>query len=230
MKSLILFIIWGWLAVGFASPLQSHHAAVAKLRASGGGSPPPTFLVDENFDGSGTPTNWFTLGSDFDYAFGGSQVLRLSATGQYAGVSDGTVLNHGELYGKFRVTVTTMPSSFDILFSLKDASYTEVYSITINSTGTLNVGSLGVFATTTDAIALNTDTWVYWRHRKSSGSADGVSSVGFSLTETRPTAGTNFAGGITGTEPDNTTQTFTYTANGGVFLIDNFQIATTTFN
>lgn len=38
MKSIILILLWGWLAVGFAAPVQSHHAALARKKAAAGGS------------------------------------------------------------------------------------------------------------------------------------------------------------------------------------------------
>jgi len=62
-------IALGW-ALLWSSPLwatvQGHHAAVARLKAGGGG---PTYLLEEDCEGSGKPGTWSDGGSpDWDYA------------------------------------------------------------------------------------------------------------------------------------------------------------------
>ena len=62
-------IALGW-ALLWSSPLwatvQGHHAAVARLKAGGGG---PTYLLEEDCEGSGTPGTWSDGNSpNWDYA------------------------------------------------------------------------------------------------------------------------------------------------------------------
>ena len=229
MKSIITFLLCLTAALGWSLPIQSHHAAVARLRVAGGGGGGPTFIIDEDFEGTGTPSSWYVSGADFDYAAAaliGSQSARLSANAQYIGISDGGVLNHVELYGKFRFKPETLPTgSFCKIMELQNSSFVAVMTIVIQPSGALECGG----TPTSDTMTAGTSYWIYWHYLKGTGS-NAVTECGFSSTETRPTSGTKYSGITNANSTTNATQTQTYISSGAVLVQDQFQISTTAFN
>ena len=59
MKSIITFLLCLTAALGWSLPIQSHHAAVARLRAAGGGGGSPLELISSysGFSDAGTGSN-----------------------------------------------------------------------------------------------------------------------------------------------------------------------------
>lgn len=198
--------------------------------AAGGGG--PTLLVDENFEGTGTPSGWFSGSADFDYsaaALAGSQSLRVSGS-QTPGVLDGGALNHGELWGKFLYNPEALPTSFTRIANLRDSGFNYLLEIYILSTGILRLSSGGtIFTDTADAVSAGSTYRVYWRYKKGTG-ANQIAELGFAITDARPTTGNKFAGGSNGTGTANGTQLFFESLNSSIHVIDNVQVAATTFN
>lgn len=202
--------------------------------AGGGG---PTLLIDEGFEGTGTPTGWFSSGaSDWDYAtspLAGAQSLRVTAAGSsVAFLTDGGVLNHTEAWGKLLLRIDALPSSFSRLFVIRDSGFSEIFILTINSTGTLTVQDTGgtVFQTTTDAMSVSTLYRVYWHYRKGTG-ANAVCEGGFATTDARPVAGNKYAGGSNGVPTTNATNFYFAPANSAAFVLDSVQASiAATFN
>ncbi len=189
-------------------------------------------LVDEGFEGVGTPVRWYVSGASFDYATApaplvGTESLRLSTDGQYAGIN--AVLNHDELWGKFRVNVTTLPSSdFMELLKIQDVSeYTGVLSVYVNASGSIGTNS---GTATTDVITAGTSYWIYWHYKHVAGSNLGTQEVAFSTTETRPSSGSKWTGDTTHTTGGRAVTFQFATSMGAAYIVDQVQVSTLPFD
>ena len=197
----------------------------------GGGGGSPTFVINEGFEGAGTPAGWFNSGADFDYTTSplvGTQSVRAASNGVYCLYLSGGALNHPEIWGKMKVRVDSLPSTFSQIFKVTDGAGTVGAELVLLSTGVLDFGS-GITATTADGMAAATDYWVYFRYTKGTGS-NSICSIGFSATETRPTSGTKFATTSGSFGAVNAETSFFTVSNGAVVVFDNLQISTTAFD
>ena len=196
------------------------------VSAAGGGGGSPSFLINEGFESAGTPSGWYVNLASFDYsaaALIGSESARLSANGQYIGLTDGGVLNNAELYGKFRLKVETLPTGSSCkLIELWNTGFGSVLNFSVQPSGAIS----GPGGDTTDVITAGTSVWIYWHYLKGTGS-NGVEEVGFATTETRPTSGTKYSGTTGSLATTNATQFQTAITNGAVLVIDQFQMAAT---
>jgi hypothetical protein len=204
-------------------------------RASSGGGG-PSFIINEDFEGTGTPSGWFRGGAaDFDYTaspLAGSQSLRNATGSDYAVYLSGGALNEAEIWGKLLFKPEALPSTFSQCFLLNDGSFNTIFQMVLNASGTLTVADngAGVFQITTDAMSAGTLYRLYFHYKKGTGS-NGIAEGGFATTDVRPTSGTKYAGGTTGTPTANAQEVgCTQASNSATWVFDNLQIATTTFH
>lgn len=188
-------------------------------------------LVNQDFEGTGTPSGWAGTG-DFDNAVSplqGAQSLVLVLS-QTASISDGGVLNNSELYFKFLFRSNTLPVSSNEFFYAMDGAGTRQIRIISNADGTVRVQDrLGnIFATTVASMSLAT-TYYVWVYNKKGSGTNQICSVAFNTTDSRPTSGNNFAGGTSGTETGNVTQCFWAAGDSSVLKVDVVQISATLF-
>ncbi len=186
-----------------------------------------TRLVNEGFEGAGTPAFWYNGGADPDYtatALAGSQSLHIDGV-EYLVITSGGLLNHSEVYGKFKFRPVTLPTPSGLSFSLLDVDFNYLHQLVIWADGTIGCGG----NVTTAAMTAGQDYWIYFRYKAGTGS-NAIQSAGFSATEVRPTSGANFCGITNGTQTTNVTQFQPISSNGGVYILDSVQIDTTTFD
>lgn len=194
------------------------------------------YLINEDFEGTGTPIGWFRGGSaNFDYSaspLAGSQSLLLdSATADYAVITNGGVINHAELWFKVLFRCNSI-SSDQHLFNLQDAGFNDLYSIILKSSDkTLIVEDTGagVFANTVDALTVGT-IYNIWGHYKKGSGANGTCEASFDVAgNPRPNSGNKFAGGNTSVETANATafRIVSGALGTGQCVYDNVQIAST---
>jgi len=186
----------------------------------------PTFLVNENFEGTGTPSGWFIGGSgnpdSTSPAVSGAQSLKLSAAtsdyGQLASEASGD-----ELYFKCKVQFSTLPSSTVLLLQFIDSGFSQIGGLYIDSTGHLSI-DLATFTTS----GMSADTTYYlWVHIKKGTGSNAVLQCAFAETDSRPA----WLGYSTGA---NTADVYRVKPNavsgaGMVFSIDDVQVAAEDF-
>lgn len=210
--------------------IQTAHAAVlARKNAGGGGF---VYLINQDFEGPGTPAGWSTTGSgsaDFDSTASplqGAQSLRLD--GDPDSIAAIVTVSEAEIFWKFQYRTGTLPATPTDIPLIYDVSFNEIAKISFHSTGQLIAEGGGIFEITTDAMSAGTKYWI-WGHYKKGTGANAVLECGFSAADDgRPTSGTKYAGNTNGTQ----------TADAELFLLfsevnavdfDVVQIAVTTF-
>lgn len=225
MIKLITFILCLSVTLCFGGPLQNYHTAVAKKRISS-----PTFLINQDFEGAGTPSDWYVSGATFDYTAApliGAESLRIATNNHYAGILDGA-FSSGEIYGKFRINVETLPSgSSSQILKVQNGVFSDVISIVVQPSGTLQVTGASA---TSDTITAGTLYWIYWHYKEDPGGSTGIVEAGFTTTETRPTSGSAWSGITNSSASLNAVTAEIRITNGAIVVIDNFQIAVTNFN
>lgn len=105
---LVAWVILSTMPFLPAAKITGHHAAVARMKVVGGG---PTYLLNENMEGSGTPSGWTDTGSpSWDYTtspapLAGSESLRVnsSASTVYTIYDFGADYSSFYLYFIFRI-------------------------------------------------------------------------------------------------------------------------------
>lgn len=162
--------------------------------AAVGGKPPLVMLIDENCEGTGTPSGWTnsTGSPNWDYStapLAGSQSLYLScAAAAHRARVDFT--NQTEIYYYFLLKLTNgvYPGS-ELVFAVSAANGSSTFSptLTLGTTGRLNWSG----ANPTGTLTINTMYHVWTHYRQGTG-ANGVVDVGFSTTGVRPTSGTDY--------------------------------------
>lgn len=174
-----------------------HTASLPKASAAGGGNPPASPLIAEDFEGTGYEEGgaWAEGGfaaKDEDYAGAdvilGSQSLEISAADSESGGSDVTFSGGAErwFFGEIKIT-TSRNGKFLKLYSSGYAA--ELASIAVQ--GSTFRAACG--AVTDDTVAtFSTGTVIYWwvRYLKGSG-VNAVVDFRFSTTTTKPADGSD---------------------------------------
>jgi curved DNA-binding protein CbpA len=190
-----------------------------------------TFLIDEGFEGTGWSSGWWT-GSTTDpdsiaSPLAGSQSLRVDAAEP---ASYTLSASQADIYGKFLFRASALPASFATIFTAMDASFNTLFSIKLNSDGTLTVGGGGIFETTVATMSANTLTYIWWRYTKGTG-ANAVLRIWFNTTDSKPADGSNnSAGASNGTQTADLDIIGPHSSIGSVtYDFDNVQAAATSF-
>jgi len=158
------------------------------------GDPPPvSYLLNEDFEGTGTPSGWFGSGGNFDSTSSPLQGLQSLRTpnGSFAKTPDG--LNQTELYFKFLVRFSALPASSSGFFQILDASFNPVVTGTIYSDGKLEVTVSGFPSSkTVNTVSAGVDYAIVLRGKKGTG-ANGIGSISFALSgNSVPTSGNSY--------------------------------------
>ena len=188
-QTAIIDITSGWTTniIGYVSQQISENIEIA------------TILIDEDMEGSGTPTGWYHSASNIDWddsttILAGSESLYIGPSGS---ATNFLVDSHLNLHVYALVLITNYPSATFPLISLRDASNVTHASLSVTSSGKVITYSGGANSTqTSTAIALNTTNHV-WVTFISGGTCYAT----FSTDGSKPTTGGTYTS-ATGSEAD----------------------------
>lgn len=229
MKTLSLLLLTSFtlLTQGLDDP-----AFVASLTVTAAASG-PTYLVEENFDGTGDPgAAWTEFGtSNWDYTTSpapleGTQSASCDGTAAaaYLNWNNGSGVDALEVFFLFHIPSTLEVS--ETLVYIYDSGATIVGYVLIHVGAVLRIYNGTAFAATTGTIAADTTYYIWVRWEKGTG-ADGFASVAFSTDGTRPNSGNNYKEVTTGTATAQAQQvrpSATYSSGTGNFIIfDDFK-------
>ena len=177
---------------------------VASLAKPATGGAVPTYLINQNFEGTGydngeTWTETLSSGTiDEDYTgtvLAGSQSLRMLTTG-FTQKNDSPSFSGGQVrYAYFMLRPVAIPAGgFETYLFRWQTSASGRGSLTLNNAGTLTFsGNVSGSITTVGTMTAGT-TYHVWVSIDTTASPETVT-VGFSTTGTRPTSGNNYASG-----------------------------------
>lgn len=195
------------------------------------------YLINEDFEGSGTPAGWFRGGSaDFDstaVVLAGSQSLSIDKTTSDYATYIGLSSDKSEVWGKmlFRRNAS-LPSAYSNFFGMSDAGFSYIFRVGLLSTGVLVLDSGTIYLTTSDSISVDTVIYIWFHFKKGTGS-DAIAEIWWNTVNTRPiTGGSKYAGATNGNISSNVNSLLLYNEtsdSSGINIFDNFQIAETEF-
>ncbi len=149
--------------------------------------PPAVTILTEDFEGSGTPSGWF--GGSFDYTdapINGSQSGRVVDPGQVLYLPGG-VINHSELFIKFRLRVETLGEGR--FFRIVNGDFSEIFSAYLTADSTFTMTDTGLSGNLEIATPFTTGVdyycWVYWKQ----GTGDAVIEFAFNTVNSLPSIG-----------------------------------------
>jgi hypothetical protein len=194
--------------------------------------PSETLLVDEPFEGTGTPSGWSSFGfGAIDYhstssPLSGSKSLQIDGTGSSVGIIIPVADAGPALYWKFMLRVDTVPgASFPQIFFLADVSDNIVLNVLlVSATGTLVVADLSglVNVATVEPMSAGAN-FVWLKYQPATSGANGIVRIWHAPTDSKPADGSDFSAG--GNTASGTTLV-TYASirsNSGAFTYDNLQ-------
>lgn len=166
---------------------------------SSGGGGGISYLVNQNFEGTGYDNSetWTesSPGPNPDYTTSpaplhGSQSLRFFDTTHNVSTYT-TFTANGDIYGHLMVRWTALPSSSIQFVRIGDGSGTQQGFLRISAAGGITVGNGSSEDGPTDAMSSGTTYHVWFRYNKGTG-ANGNAYVAFSTDATEPTSGTKY--------------------------------------
>lgn len=189
MRFFLLFLLSITTCFGQLNLSSPFYCAVAFPSASGGAAP-PSYLVIENCDGTGTPSGWTDNATPaWDYTTSpapleGTQSVNLDNVGDesyfaFTGVA--------EAFGYFMINVSSLAGA-DYVFSFRDSSDNKLGRVRFLSDGAVRVVDLsGVVANDSPAgtVTINT-TYHIWPRYKAGSGANSEVDVYVSATSTKP--------------------------------------------
>lgn len=178
--------------------------ASASLGVSGTNAPAISYVLNQNFEGTGYDNSetWYTDGdvnADFStsgLSMEGSQCLELYANtvasdSIISAFNPSTPLSTAYAYFLFRVTV--LPTTITRV-ALFQSDFDVIGNLSLLSDGTLYLREgTGTWAQTIGAVSVNTTYHVFLKFVADSGAGNGIMEVGFSTDGSRPTTGNNHA-------------------------------------
>lgn len=150
-----------------------------------------TYLVEENFEGTGVPSNWYDGGGLPDTSTSGlsleaSECVSLVSGNKYLIAAYPTVFNEAEIWVRYRVRWTEDTSGY--VARIYDGSLNQLGYLYRLTGGSLYIANGSTQTNTVATTSINTTYWVWIRYKKGTGST-GEAEVWFSTTSTKPGAG-----------------------------------------
>ena len=176
----------GWVdEVAIYDQAFSQSKVVAHAAAAGFAS--STYLIEENFEGTGTPTSWSSTGTvDYDStppasSPNGGEVMEISDNSNYAEFST----TGANLYFQFRLD--TLPYAANDWVGLLDASGSILAGIVIQTDGGVRLQMDNTYSTMSDTISIN-----QWYHARLVYVSGGPSTLEINTTGTFSGDGTDY--------------------------------------
>lgn len=199
MRRLLPFILLLALCCSSEGQITQWYAAVAKKKVA---APACTFIINEGFEGVGTPSGWGGS-ANFNSVVSplvGLQSCRMTGTEEaYTPTNSET-----EIYLKFRFRVSNLPASPDNICTIRAAGETPILYFYLRDTGALQVfdgsGAVGITSSTiTGGVAYDVEI-----HYKVGTGSNNIGSVGFvTAGGSIPVSGPAFAGFTNGVATTN---------------------------
>lgn len=184
-----------------------------------------TYLINENMEGTGIPSNWNVAGTvDWDYTgvtIGSpSQCLKFTSAGA-ATVYIPIGSQSGTVYVKLKAYITAWPSTSQTLFGVRDNSAAALTLFRVDTSGHVGCYANGADSTFTVSVLQKNTAYYCWLKFVSGG----TSTASFFATDAQPTSGDNFASRTAGV----VTATRFYGSSASmvadVILLDDIQIS-----
>lgn len=153
---------------------------------AGGGA--PTYLLEQNFDTAGVPTDWNNSGANFDYTatvLEGTQSLQ-TPSGSQAFLNE--IFNLTEFWGYWMLRRVSWAGDPATIFAAYSSGYTSELTVDV-AADSLRVAS----GTTESTVTTTADTTTYhvWMHALKGTGANATVEVWFSTTTTKPADASN---------------------------------------
>lgn len=199
-----------------------------------------TLLLDEGFEGTGTPSGWFISafgGEDPDYItspIAGAQSLRLGNVSEPNYALSPSISPVPSVWVKFRFRIDELPASFNTFFIIYGAS-DQMAVFGVLADGTLYAQDQSGFLAeaTVDAVTQGENYYGWFQYRAATGvgANDGVSRIWFNDTDAKPLSSSNkSAGGTTARGVEGAERIgLLCGANHGVVIFDSVQLAASSF-
>ena len=176
---------------------QMHGPIAPSVVAAGGGA---TYLIDEDFEGTGKPTDWVdsTGAGDYDYTTGpleGAQSLFLDGTGTTTVVFSPTFTAQSTLWVHFMIKWSAQSAANVTTFGIRETNTLVAYLNFRSTAETVRVYN-GTTQTATTGWVVGTTYHVWMKYVKGTG-ADGITEVYRSTTTTRGAALVTVTGNAT---------------------------------
>lgn len=223
-STLCSFIVLWLLLPGIVAPMRLAaqtgflpHTRKAFRSAPAG----PTYVFEENFEGTGLPSG-FTAGNvthDYDYtttALQGSQSYRQTGAASSPSLLSTTFTGASTMEAYLMIRFISMPTAAYRSFYLLNGT-TECIRISVTATGAVEVRpGGGTASSTTDTMTTGVTYHVWVRYVAGSG-ANAFGSVAWSTDGTRPTSGNKYRESTNGTATLNPDRVRWGVANGNTF-------------
>lgn len=185
-----------WVAGGplISRPvLAQMHPSPGPGRAAYGG---PSYVLDEGFEGTGTPSGWTTTGTtpapNFDDTalfHDGAQSLKLDSTTASCTAISPAFSTGADVYGRFWWYNDHIHSTDAIIFQIRNGA-TEIGRIEHRGSGVLRVQALPGGSTSAMTLSTGEDSWKrIWFHYTQGSGANGTFRVWWATTDTHPGSG-----------------------------------------
>lgn len=223
-------------ALLFLIPVQSWAGVFVGFGQSE--APSVTYLINEDFEGTGTPSGWTMEGGtivNYDYTstvLAGSQSFFLDyATGGDLSAITPSFTGAGDIYIGFMLRASAMPSAADAEFIyIRNAADANQGFFKVGSDGHITVSLPGVGGESSGAGIVSTSgtTYIKIRYQKGTGS-NGIITGYTSSNGTSWTQSAQLTGG-TGTTNITYIRLIVPFGDPQAWIIDNFKVATSDFN
>jgi hypothetical protein len=209
-----------------------------KAFRSGGGS---SFLLEEGFEGTGFENTWTTAGTgtvDPDEAttvIAGSQSLHINLiTPGQTGSAYADFAAQGSVFVKFRLRVVSTNGGTQTIATIRNGTTLLASLILAGASRVMRANAAGGSNnTSTDALPVDTDLYVWFEYVKGTG-ADAICRVGWATTDTKPTfvaAGGKTGISANGSGTSDASRFYLGNTSSGIveFFADTVQVAATAF-
>lgn len=216
MKKL-LYPLALWIAIAPMASLDAvplHVFLGGGVPAGGGGGGGATYLLEENFEATGSPgydtSTWTESGTPDENAstsglsLQGSECLQINASATTVNTTSPTFTAQSTAYAYFLLRFSALPSGGTwTLFQFRHSGG-ECARIRVTATGALSIrAGGGTDVATSSTMSTGTTYHIWMKYVKGSGS-NAVVEAGFSTDGTRPTSGGTFATQTAGTATTDT--------------------------
>jgi hypothetical protein len=222
-STLCRFLILWLLLPGIVAPmrLSAQGDFVPHRRKAFRSAPGVTYVLEENFEGTGIPSGW-TAGNathDYDYtttALQGSQSYRQTGAATSPSLTSTTFTGASTMEAYTRIRFISLPTAAYRAFYLLNGT-AECIRISVTATGAVEVRAGGGTAvSTTDTMTTGVTYHLWCRYVAGSG-ANAFGSVAWSTDGTRPTSGNKYRESTNGTATLNPDRIRYGVANGNTF-------------